>query len=270
MKIPVSARWILLGILALAPAACEKSFRLGPQTPPSLTHVPTRTFTATSTPSLVLTNTPTASLTPTFTPTSSLTPTPTDSLTPTSTATDTPTPSPTDTATDTATPTNTVPTGPSIICTTTPVAPVDYNEAEAVNLGGPTGTNENCGIAENIGTIPAAGSVVVHGSLLASGNTGTSYDFTNDDVDMYAFTSGAAGDFTFTLDCFDDGTGTNDFDIYVVDPTCSTTYGADTTRGVPVKTVQLNAPSAVLPAVIIVVGWKGSAQSPYRMVVQSP
>jgi hypothetical protein len=287
---------LILAIIGLAPLACEKSFRVGPQVPPSLTHLPTLTFTPTRTSALpptatfTYTNTFTISITPTptftdtmtFTATSTFTPTPslTDSLTPTETSQDTPTDTPTSldtdtetpteisTDTETPTPTDTIATGSGPVCTVTPVNPSFVNETELVTLGGPTGTNDAC-TPEDMGTISNGEARVISGSLLYSGNVAGNYDFANNDVDMYEFTTGTDGYYSISLDCFDDGSGGNDFDIYLVDTTCSTTYGSSVQVGTQLENITSTGPiTAGSTFIVIVVGYQGAPQSPYRLTIQ--
>jgi hypothetical protein len=287
---------VLLAVVALTPLACTKSFRLGPAMPPPRhTATVTPTWSLTPSPTIPLetdtptpTETPTASLTPvdtpTETPTDTLTETPTETITetltetPVDTDTETPTETPTDTETGTSTDTPTETLTPTITwtqgvpySTVTPVMPIYYNELELVTLGGPlTGTNDTCGGAEGFGTIEIGTSVDITGSVLSAGNVDGHYDFNNNDVDMYRFTTSATGgDYIITLDGFDDGSGGNDLDLYLATSDCTGTYFSSVQTGVPIEIMPATGAPASLEVVVVVVGWQGMPQMPYHLVIQA-
>ena len=203
--------------------------------------------------------------------TSTPTPSRTPSATPTATGTSSPTPSPTSTPTATAT------LAPGILCTFTPTSPTYYTEAEPVGVGGPlNGTNENCSNAENLGTLASGASAVVHGNLSVSGNTGGSYDMANDDLDVYAFTAGVGGTYTFFLDCFSNGADGNDLDLVLFDSTCTGSPSLWSATGLylgatsgydEVFTYDLAGGQTYY---IGVVGWTGAPQTAYRLSIQAP
>jgi len=185
--------------------------------------------------------------------------------TPTTTGTPTLSPTPTQTGLPTETPTLTpTPTAtliPGVVCTATASLPAYAAEDEPATV---TGVNDYCGSPQVLGTLSS--DLVLTGVLSATAGGAPSY--VGSDYDLYRFTTGTAGTWRVTLDCFSTGSDGRNFDYFVYDNSCSTLLAWSNGTG-PVETYAY--PS--LPAGTTLILWVAGADGPggpYRLTFDAP
>ena len=200
-----------------------------------------------TTQSLPIDWTPTATGTMTLSPTITPSPTPTDTGAPTETPTSTPSP--------------TLTFIPGVVCTATASLPVFAAEDEPTTV---TGVNDYCGSPQVLGTLNT--DLVLTGVLALTAGGAPSY--AGSDYDLYRFTTGTAGTWRVTLDCFSTGSDGRNFDYFVYDNSCSTLLAWSNGTG-PVETYAYTGLPAGTTFILWVAGADGPG-GPYRLTIDAP
>jgi hypothetical protein len=150
---------------------------------------------------------------------------------------------------------------PGVVCTATAASPLLVSEGEPA---GSSMVNDFCGSPEALGTL--VGDVVVTGTLPWTANGAPSY--VGSDYDLYRFTTGSAGTWRVTLDCFSTGSDGRNFDYWVYESTCSTPVTWSVGTG-PVESISYPGIPAGTTFILWVVGADGPG-GPYRLTLDAP